>query len=137
MLKLLLDLAKTNQCLNFLQKIHFLLYCYVNVSDQLINPPLLKMKKIIIALSFAAASLTALTASAQDAAQIKDLSLKACEAQSAQMPEEQRELVMKICTCTVENTDYDVLLEKSVAGDTASVQADALAVAQKCQAEHS
>ena len=94
------------------------------------------MKKIIIALSIAASALTTLSASAQDAEQIKELSLKACATQSEQMPEEQRELVMKICTCTVENTDYTVLLEKTAAGDTASVQADALAVAQQCQADN-
>jgi len=94
------------------------------------------MKKVIVALTIAGASLTVLNASAQDADQIKSLSLQACEQQAAQLPEDQRELVMKICECTVENTDYETLLAKSAAGDT-SVQADALAVAQQCQADHS
>jgi len=95
------------------------------------------MKKTIIALSLAATALTTLTVAAQDAAQIKELSLQACATQAAQMPEAQRELVNKICKCTVENTDYDEFLKKTAAGDTASVQADALAVAQKCQADNS
>jgi len=95
------------------------------------------MKKIIILLSLMSISATSFSVLAQDAAQLKETSLSACDAQAAQMPEIQREQVSKICKCTVENTDYEELLTKSAAGDTAGVQADAIAVAQKCAEDHS
>jgi len=94
------------------------------------------MRKFIIALSVATASFTATSSFAQDAAQLKEMSLKACDAQASQVPETQRETILKICKCTVENTDYESLIKKSAAGDE-SAQADAIAVAQKCQKENS
>lgn len=71
---------------------------------------------------------------AQDAAQLKEMSMKACDAQATQVPEAQRESMSKICKCTVENTDYESLIAKSAAGDT-SAQTDVIAVAQKCAKE--
>lgn len=84
-----------------------------------------------------AALLFATTAFAQDAgqpdaAQLKEMSMQACDAQTAQLPEEQKEMAMKVCECTVSNTDYDALMTNSQAGDLEKVQADAMAVAQKC-----
>ena len=92
------------------------------------------MKKLILASTFAVVSLGATNGYAQDAAQLKQISIDACDAQVAQIPEDQRELVLEICKCTVENTDYEALLAKAAAGDQ-SLQADAIAVAQKCQEE--
>lgn len=94
------------------------------------------MKNSIISLSIAATLLGSGITFAQDAAQLKDMSLKACDAQASQIPEAQREQVSKICKCTVENTDYEALIAKSAAGD-ASAQTDAIAVAQKCASESS
>lgn len=76
------------------------------------------------------------TAYADDSAQLKEASLQACATQASQVPEAQKEQMMKVCECTVENTDYAALVEKVAAGD-ASVQADAMAVAQKCAEENS
>jgi len=81
-------------------------------------------------------SVVSLSVQAQDAAQLKEMSMKACDAQASQVPEAQRESVSKICKCTVENTDYDSLIAKSAAGD-ASAQQDAIKVAQKCAKENS
>jgi hypothetical protein len=94
------------------------------------------MKNLIILLSLVGISATSHAVFAQDAAQLKDVSMQACDAQAAQVPEAQRELMSKICKCTVENTDYEAFLEKSASGDE-SVQADAIAVAQKCAEENS
>lgn len=94
------------------------------------------MKNLIILTSIVIALLASGMTFGQDAAQLKEMSLKACDAQSSQVPEEQREQVAKICKCTVENTDYETLIAKSAAGD-ASAQTDAIAVAQKCMGESS
>ena len=94
------------------------------------------MKKILILLSLISISASSVSAFAQDAAQLKASSLAACNAQAAQLPEDQKYVVTKICECTVENTDYATLIAKSAAGDT-SAQTDAIAVAQKCAEENS
>lgn len=94
------------------------------------------MKKLIILFATATISLGSLATFAQDATQLKEMSLKACDAQAAQAPEEQREMMTQICKCTVENTDYESLMEKTAAGDE-SGQTDAIAVAQKCAEEQS
>ena len=94
------------------------------------------MKKITTVLCIAALSLSVTNSFAQDAKQLKEESLKACDAQAAQMPESQRELVSKVCKCTVEKTDYESLLAKIAAGD-ATAQDDAIAVATQCQKDHS
>jgi hypothetical protein len=52
------------------------------------------------------------------------------------VPEAQRESMLHICKCTVENTDYESLISKSAAGGE-SAQDDAIAVAQKCAEENS
>lgn len=94
------------------------------------------MKKLIILLAVATASLGSVTTFAQDAAQLKEMSMKACDAQASQVPEAQRASMTQICKCTVENTDYESLMTKTAAGD-ASAQTDAMAVAQKCAEEQS
>ena len=90
------------------------------------------MKKLI-ALS---ALLLTTSAFSQDAAQLKEMSMQACDAQIAQLPEEQRGMALKVCQCTVDNTDYAKLTADSQAGDLEKVQAEALAVAQKCAEEN-
>ena len=94
------------------------------------------MKNLIILCSLIGFSTASHLVYAQDASQLKEMSMQACDAQAAQVPEAQRESMSKICKCTVENTDYDALLKKSASGD-ASVQTDAIAVAQKCAKENS
>ena len=89
------------------------------------------MKKLLLSLTLISASFVSHSIFAQDVSQMKEMSMKACESQAAQMPEAQKEMILNMCKCTVENTDYEALIAKSAAGDT-SVQADALAVAQKC-----
>lgn len=90
------------------------------------------MKKLVTL----AALLLTTSAFAQDAAQLKELSMQACEAQILQLPEEQRSMTLKVCECTVSNTDYEKLAADSQSGDLEKVQADALAVAQKCAEEN-
>jgi hypothetical protein len=94
------------------------------------------MKNLIILLSIATAALALNTIFAQGSVQLKEMSMKACEAQSSQVPEAQRESMFHICKCTVENTDYESLISKSAAGGE-SAQDDAIAVAQKCAEENS
>lgn len=94
------------------------------------------MKKLIVLFAAATVSLGSVASFAQDAAQLKEMSLKACDAQASQAPEAQREMMTQICKCTVENTDYESLIEKTAAGDE-SAQSDAIAVAQKCAEEQS
>lgn len=92
------------------------------------------MKKLIILFAAATVSLGSVAAFAQDANELKEMSLKACDAQASQAPEAQREMMTHICKCTAENTDFASLIEKTAAGDE-SAQADAIAVAQKCAEE--
>lgn len=96
------------------------------------------MKKLMFTLSMVSGTFCATTTSsyAQDAAQLKEFSMQACAAQAAQVEESLRENLIKICECTVENTDFDTLIKKSAAGDT-SFQADAQAVVQQCQQDNS
>ena len=94
------------------------------------------MKKLIILLAVVTASLGSATTFAQDAAQLQEMSMKACDAPASQAPEAQRESMTQICKCTVENTDYESLMAKTAAGDT-SAQTDAVAVAQKCAEDQS
>lgn len=94
------------------------------------------MKKLTVLFALVGASFGAVNSYAQDAAQLKEISMQACETQASQVDESLRDTLMKVCECTVENTDYNMLIEKSAAGDT-SFQSDALAVAQQCQKDHS
>ena len=90
------------------------------------------MKKLVTL----TALLLSTSAFAQDATQLKEMSMQACDAQTAQLPEEQRSMALKVCECTVNNTDYEKLTADSQSGDLEKVQADALAVAQKCAEEN-
>jgi len=69
----------------------------------------------------------------QSADDLKAQSLQICEAQAAQLPEEQKALTLKVCSCTADKTDFDQLLKDSQAGDFEKVQKDALAIALECQ----
>jgi len=71
-------------------------------------------------------------AGAQDAKQLKEIALKACETQMEQVPAEMRERAMKTCKCTVEKTDYAAVIEAQKAGNLEKIQADATATAMEC-----
>jgi len=92
------------------------------------------MKNLILLLSVAGLASHSISTLAQDPAQLKETSLQACDAQSTQVPEAHREMVLRMCRCTAENTDYESLIAKSAAGDL-SFQDDALAVAKQCSAQ--
>ncbi|MCF6301445.1 MAG: hypothetical protein L3J52_10075 [Proteobacteria bacterium] len=88
------------------------------------------MKKLIILSLFATFMVSAMSAD-----EMKDAALEACNTQAEQMPAESRDLVLKSCKCYVDNTDYAAVLSDTTSGDTDKLQADALAVAEKCQKE--
>ncbi len=90
------------------------------------------MKKLVLV----AAMLASTTAFAQDAAEMKKQALAACDAQAAQIPEAQREMVSKMCKCGAENTDYDLML-KAQSNDQEAMkmaQENAMKVGEKCAA---
>ncbi len=65
---------------------------------------------------------------------LKESALEACQAQAAAIPEEQREMVVKVCKCSAENTDYEIML-KAQSGDQDAVTKateSAMKVGQKC-----
>ena len=70
---------------------------------------------------------------AQTGADLKAQTLQICQAQAAQLADEQKELILALCNCTVENTDYDQVLKDSIAGNITKIQEDATKVAQECQ----
>jgi hypothetical protein len=86
------------------------------------------MKKMVII----ATVIFSTSSFAQDAEQMREASLSACDAQAAQMPEAQKELVLKTCKCSVENTDYAAMLAAAQSGDMAKSQELAMATAEKC-----
>ena len=90
------------------------------------------MKKLFTLLIFVFASTLTTASFAQDIEQIKQQAKKVCETQSAQVDEQERELVLKVCTCTVDNTDYEAFLADMAAGDMVKIQADAEIAASKC-----
>ncbi|WP_395373735.1 hypothetical protein [Marinicella sp. W31] len=72
---------------------------------------------------------------AQDAKQLKEIALKACDTQMEQVPAEMRDRAVKTCKCTVNKTDYEALLTAQKAGNMEKIQADATAVAMECAKE--
>ncbi len=86
------------------------------------------MKKILCLLMVFVST----SAFAQDAAQLKEMSLQACASQVAQLPADQQEAAAATCKCTVENTDYEKMMSATQAGDIEAVKADAMLVAQQC-----
>lgn len=87
------------------------------------------MKKLI----FLAAILATSSASAQNAEEMRKSSLEACDIQAQAMPEAQRDMVLNVCKCTVENTDYDMMMKaQSDQAAMEEVQAAAMKVAQEC-----
>ena len=67
---------------------------------------------------------------------LKKSTLEACSAQAAAVPEAQREMIVKVCECSAENTDYDLML-KAQSGDqdaVAKATESAMKVGQKCAA---
>ncbi len=88
------------------------------------------MKKTILLLACMAAASSAL---AQTADQLKQQSMQACDLQANSVPEAQREMVLSVCKCTVENTDYALMM--SIQGDAQKMQeaqAASMKVAQEC-----
>lgn len=70
----------------------------------------------------------------QSADDLKKSALEACQAQAAAIPEEQRGIVMNVCKCSAENTDYEIML-KAQSGDQDAVTKateNAMKVGQKC-----
>lgn len=65
---------------------------------------------------------------------LKKSAIEACDAQAAAIPEEQREMVAKVCTCSAENTDYELMLKAQSGDQDAVSQAtqSAMEVGQKC-----
>lgn len=72
---------------------------------------------------------------AQDAEQMKKDALVDCSTKVELLPAESREAVMRSCTCKVNNTDYEAVIVDIQAGNTDKLQADSLAVIEKCEAE--
>ncbi len=89
------------------------------------------MKKIILT-SILFASFSSM---AMDGKQLKEASLKACDVQAQQMPENMRAKVKDTCICTVNKTDYDAMIKAQASGKMEEIQAEALKVAQECAAE--
>jgi len=90
------------------------------------------MKKKVLLLAALLASTTALAQ--QSADDLKKSTLEACDAQAATLPEEQREMVAKVCKCSAENTDYELMLKAQSGDQDAVTQAtqSAMEVGQKC-----
>jgi len=89
------------------------------------------MKKIILAV----AMLISTTAVAQQTAEeLKKTTLEACQTQAAAIPEAQREMVTKVCECSAENTDYELMVKAQSGDQDAVTQAtqSAMKVGQKC-----
>ena len=95
----------------------------------------MKYKLPLLASMTAIILLTSSLAFSQSAEDLKKQSLQVCEAQVAQLPEEQKAQVLSICNCTIENTDYEKVLKYSQEGNLTKVQEDAIKVAQECQAK--
>lgn len=90
------------------------------------------MKSTIILLA-ALVSTSALAQ--QDANQLKEASIQACDAQASAMPEANRDAALKLCKCAAENTDYELILKAATDPSIMEeVQAKALEVSQKCYA---
>lgn len=87
------------------------------------------MKTILATLLVVASSAAMANPSAED---MKKMALQACEANVANIPAEQKEMVLKTCKCTVEKTDYAEVLKASQSGDVDAVTKKAQAVALEC-----
>ncbi|GAA4345458.1 hypothetical protein [Kangiella taiwanensis] len=70
----------------------------------------------------AAFGLAAGTANAGDADILKQMDVRACEAQTQQKTNENGEQTQKPCECEIENTDYEALSEAKKKGDLAKIQ---------------
>ena len=82
---------------------------------------------------FLAGLLLCTGANAQTADQLKQSSLEACDLQSAAVPEAQRKMVLDICQCGVENTDYEMMLAaQSDPEKMKELQAKSMKIAQQC-----
>ncbi len=91
------------------------------------------MKELLAGISIA---LLSTAVSAQTATELKEQSLAACKVQAESMPEAQQDMVLNVCKCTVDNTDYDALLEAQTdAEKLQALQTKAMEVAQKCATE--
>lgn len=59
---------------------------------------------------------------ANDAEVLKQLDVRACEAQTQVKTNEEGEQEQKPCECEIENTDYEALAEAKTNGDLAKIQ---------------
>ncbi len=89
------------------------------------------MKKVILMTAVLASTSAFAQLSADD---LKKSTLEACQTQAAALPEEQRAMVEKVCTCSAENTDYELMLKAQSGDQDAVTQAteSAMKVGQKC-----
>lgn len=59
--------------------------------------------------------------------------MDSCNLQASTIPEAQREMVLNICKCGVENTDYEMMLStQNDPQKMQELQAKAMKVAQEC-----
>lgn len=88
--------------------------------------------KTILATLLVVASSAAMANSDVSAEDMKKMALEACEANVANIPAEQKEMVLKTCKCTVEKTDYAEVLKASQSGDVDAVTKKAQEAALEC-----
>lgn len=96
------------------------------------------MKKTLITFAAICGLATASASFAQSAEEMKAAALEACDTQAASIPEAQRGMVLDMCKCSVESSDYEAMLKASSSGDAKAleeVQAAALEAGQKCAAK--
>ena len=92
------------------------------------------MKKTILTLSTVIGFAMASSAIANEEAEnMKQQDLRACEMQAQQLPEEVRAEQQKNCKCVIEHTDYEALVEANKSGDMAKVQEIKDKASQACQ----
>lgn len=80
------------------------------------------MKKTIMTLSTVLGLVLTTSAMANDAENMKQQDLQACDMKTQQLPEEIKAQKKQSCQCVVENTDYEALVEANKNGDHAKVQ---------------
>ncbi|AKE51181.1 hypothetical protein [Kangiella geojedonensis] len=66
--------------------------------------------------------LAAGSANAGDADILKQMDVRACQAQAQVQSKEEGEKTQKACECEIENTDYEALSEAKKKGDLAKIQ---------------
>lgn len=80
------------------------------------------MKKTIMTLSTVLGLALGTSVMANEAENMKQQDLQACNMKTQQLPKEMRAQQKQNCQCVVENTDYEALVEANKNGDLAKVQ---------------